>query len=277
MLRVLVYNLQWAGDSDYTALAQELRTRAATGQQPDLALLQECFLNEGTEADPYPTFRTELADLYPYQWHGPLAGTRQLGSGLVILSQRPFVDEQFYIYSTGLPPDSLASKGLAWVELDVSPGCQHLGVLDTHLQAGKLSDFGGVVDPAQTRLEQTNELIAQLDQFQRGNGLALILGGDFNYFPVEGEATGFNGYRMLTQAWNGWLTDVENWCAVQPTRCAASGEPLVTDRSGMLKLFVGSTALVDVTPTALHKHPATEYGGLGDHASFEVDYRVTCR
>jgi len=26
----------------------------------------------------------------------------------------------------------------------------------------------------------------------------------------------------------------------------------------------------------VHEHHATEYGGLGDHSSFEVDYRVSC-
>jgi endonuclease/exonuclease/phosphatase family metal-dependent hydrolase len=280
-VRVLTYNLQWAGNADYQALSTILLQKAATNQAPDLVLLEECFLDPGVDTNPYLVFHTQLGALYPYQWHGPMLGSKVMPSGVVMLSRLPMLDQQSFAYTSGLLPDSLANKGIAWAKLKTPTGCPPLGALVTHMQAGKLSDFYGLVDPAATRLDQTNELIAQLTLWQ-GAGLPIVIGGDFNYFVQttiatdEGLPTGYNGYYTLSHAWGSWLTNTEIYCATHTSSCAAPGLALSSQPYGMLKLFFGETASAGVKPIAVRKYAATDYGALGDHEAFEVDYEVTC-
>jgi endonuclease/exonuclease/phosphatase family metal-dependent hydrolase len=282
-VRVLTYNLQWAGNADYQALSTILLQRAAINEAPDLVFLEECFLDPGVDANPYIVFHTQLGALYPYQWHGPLLGAKVMPSGVVMLSRLPMLDQQSFAYTSSLLPDSLANKGIAWAKLKTPAGCPPLGALATHMQAGKLSDFYGLVDPAATRLSQTNELIAQLNVWQQGSSLPIVIGGDFNYFVQtsiatdEGLPTGFNGYYAITHAWGGWLSNSEIHCATHASTCAAPGLPLSSQPYGMMKLFFGETAKAGVKPIAVRKYAATEYGALGDHELFEVDYEVTCR
>jgi endonuclease/exonuclease/phosphatase family metal-dependent hydrolase len=282
-VRVLTYNLQWATGADYQALSTLLLQKAASNEAPDLVFLEEGFIDAGDDAAPYPVLKAQLGTLYPYQWHGPMAGSKPAPSGVVMLSRLPMLDQQSFAYTSSLPPDSFANKGLAWAKLKTPDGCPPLAALATHLQAGKTSDFGGLVDPALTRLDQTNELLAQLTLWQQGNGLPIVMGGDFNYFvgtsiaPDEGLPTGNNGYYTITHAFGSWLVNSEIACASSPSGCAAPGLPLSTQPYGMLKVFFGETASAGVKPVSLHKYAATDYGGLGDHEIFEVDYQITCR
>lgn len=179
-------------------IADRLAGLRAQGQQPHILLLQEAFIVDpaqfarragyahvaaGPDAamrTPVPATAADRAYLAGARWdRGETAG-RQMGSGLVILSDYPIMKTERMAFPAFACAgfDCLANKGVLIAHLAVPGMSAPVAVVNSHLNARKAA--GVAVARSFRAFDRQAGLLADFVAAKAPQGRAVIIGGDFN-------------------------------------------------------------------------------------------------
>ncbi|MGB3929368.1 MAG: endonuclease/exonuclease/phosphatase family protein, partial [Sphingobium sp.] len=204
-LSVMTYNvmgLPWpvafGRDEALARIADRLAGLRAQGRQPHILMLQEAFIVDpaqfarragyahvaaGPDAamrTPLPATAADRAFLAGARWdRGETAG-RQMGSGLVILSDYPIVKAERMAFPAFACAgfDCLANKGVLIAHLAVPGMAAPVAVVNSHLNARKAA--GVAVARSFRAFDRQAGLLADFVAAKAPPGRAVIIGGDFN-------------------------------------------------------------------------------------------------
>jgi endonuclease/exonuclease/phosphatase family metal-dependent hydrolase len=214
-LSVMTYNIKglpWpialGRETALASIADRLASLRRNGRQPHIILLQEAFTPEAARiaaragyahvaAGPDASFRTSIAPdrddiayLADARWDRGEGVDKQLGSGLLILSDYPItrVDRMAFPDFACAGFDCLANKGILIAHLQV-PGAGQVSVVNTHLNARKAA--GVPIDRSQRAFSRQVELLAHFVAAHAPAEQAMILGGDMNIGKDARRASAF--------------------------------------------------------------------------------------
>lgn len=204
-LSVMTYNvmgLPWPvafGRGEALArIADRLAGLRAQGRQPHILLLQEAFIVDPAQfarragyahvvAGPDTAMRTgvpataaDRAFLAGARWDRGETSGRQMGSGLVILSDYPIVKAERMAFPAFACAgfDCLANKGVLIAHLAVPGMAAPVAVVNSHLNARKAA--GVAVARSFRAFDRQAGLLADFVAAKAPQGRAVIIGGDFN-------------------------------------------------------------------------------------------------
>lgn len=158
-LSLLTWNInQWPNPLTVARDRRRLQQVREAIADFDVVCIQECW----------SATAQEIRDALPHHYLDGARSRFGLGSGLLTLSRHPLRQRGHDRYRSAAVPDSLAAKGMTYVQLDL-PGFGEVIVVNTHLQARR---FPGV------RARQMDEL----GRFVRDRtaGTPTVLAGDLN-------------------------------------------------------------------------------------------------
>jgi endonuclease/exonuclease/phosphatase family metal-dependent hydrolase len=204
-LTVMTYNIKglpWpvaSGRAEaIAAIGARLAALRRQGRQPHVLLLQEAFTSDATTIaaragyahaayGPEPAQRSAIAGdagdlrhVAQARWDRGEGMGKQLGSGLIILSDYPIIeiDRMAYPDFACAGFDCLANKGVLIAHLRVPGFDRPVSVVNTHLNARKAA--GVAVGRSNHAFARQVELMATFIRAQVDGGRVLLVGGDMN-------------------------------------------------------------------------------------------------
>lgn len=204
-LSIMTYNvkglpwpLAFGREEALAKIADRLAAMRAQGAQPHILLLQEAFTPEAARiaaragyvhvaAGPDPALRTaiaatpgDIAYLNQARWDRGERMDKQVGSGLLILSDYPIVgiDRMAFPDFACAGLDCLANKGVLIAHVAVPGIATPVSIVNTHLNARKAA--GVTIDRTLRAFDRQTELAARFVAAHVPAGRPLILGGDMN-------------------------------------------------------------------------------------------------
>ena len=275
-LRLTTLNV-WAlpfGLSRHTAARMEAISRRLGQLEPDVAAFQEVWTEEARTALLAGGRRAGLS----HAWHNPSA---RGGSGLLLLSRRPFLDVQFSAYLLrGLPQrlqhgDYWGGKGFVLARLQTAAG--PLTVLDTHLHAqytpDPVDEYRGI------RTAQVVQLAAAL--LDRNDPVVAL--GDFNLRAGNPDHAVLMGLTRFTDVALALGNPQDTILADHPYRRRARGHGNDTGGDGGERIdyaFIRTGDRAEAVPKRIEREfdQALEIGGepaaYSDHAGLLVEMEV---
>lgn len=290
-LSVLTYNIEGLGWPARKGRAEPLRAIGATlarlnaaGRAPDVVLVQEMFspaAKRAITASGYPAIMAGPGRTSPPAGtaHDPLPGKARakrgeiglklLGSGLVVASRYPIVDNAFVAFGkracAGL--DCLANKGVMLARIALPGVPSPVAIYNTHLNSR-----GASRAPRERTLAAHDRQSAEVADFiesTHDRRAPVVLGGDFNMKHAERRWQHFSSYAPLDVV-HAVCNDPDYGCDV---RMSWDGDAPWMDTQD-LQLFADGTAMT-IRPIRVEAmFDGADQPQLSDHDGFLVTYRL---
>lgn len=298
-LSVMTYNvhgLPWPlaqeREAALGAIADRLAMLRRRGLAPDVVVLEEAFVPKAREIGRAAGYRfavdgSSARDCGPSAprdaassalaegtawWRGETE-RRVLGSGLLVLSDRPVVSVRRMSYGRSCAGwDCLASKGALLVEIALPGGRGTFDVVATHMNSRGASGAADVRSDLAHRLQLL--ALARFVSACRGPGLPLVIAGDLNVGRVPGRQA------ALSEAIAGGLGPTGGMRDALRT-AVAEGLPLDPDARSALRrgkdliLYAGGDGSVPVlsgVTAPFGRNGAGEM--LSDHVGYAAHFRL---
>lgn len=290
----LPWPIAFGRDRALDQVADRLASLRVAGRQPHIILLQEAFVADPQRlarragyahvaAGPDVAFRTDVpvsaedrTFLQGARWDRGETLSRQLNSGLVILSDYPIVatDRLAYPAFACAGFDCLANKGVLIAHVRLPGLAAPLAVVNTHLNARKAA--GVPVARSLAAFDRQTELLNDFVRRHVPDDRAMILGGDFNIGRDPGRIAAFfgrwagAGQPFVTAALGGGRRALREAMIAEPTERRAMVEAVQRAKDW---IFARDA---DGAPMRLVDAQAP-FGGeaatrLSDHVGYAVSY-----
>lgn len=301
-LSVMTYNIKglpWPvafGREDAMArIADRLAALRRVGRQPHVILLQEAFTPEAAQiaaragyahvaAGPDASLRTPMPSTdgdaaYREQglWYRGEGVDKQLGSGLMILSDYPIigVDRMAFPDFACAGFDCLANKGVLIAHLNVPGIDAPVSIVNTHLNARKAA--GVPVERSLRAFARQVDLMARFVGSHVPAGRAMILGGDMNIGGDRHRDAAF--FSRFAQAGLGFITPSGGGARMALAQTAASDAEAQRDLAASCDrrkdwLFARDAGDRPMQVVQAHVPFGTETQGepLSDHIGYAISY-----
>jgi len=232
-LSLLTWNIdQWPNPLTARRDRQRLQQVREAIDEFDVVCLQECW-SASAQA---------IRDALPHHYLDGARSRFGFGSGLLTLSRHPLRRRGHDRFRHAAPPDSMAAKGMTFVQLDLA-GFGALIVVNAHLQARRFP---------RVRAQQ----MAELGRFvrERAPAAPTVLAGDLNATRTSGEFARLQDALDFREAF-----EERPVAAPDPSRFRFGGG---AQRLDHVLLQEESSAVMKVVESGALDHPASDHQGL---------------
>jgi endonuclease/exonuclease/phosphatase family metal-dependent hydrolase len=250
----------------FARIGDVLAKRRAQGTEPDVIVLQEMFTprtKEIIERSGYP---------YVYKGAGKnVAAGKIFGSGLVVLSNFPFLSKRKHSYALNACAgwDCFAHKGVVHVRIEIPGVPDPLDVLNTHLNAKSYENRLFIKDPDKAREKQIYE-VKKFLEVPKQDSFPIIFPADFNLKPSRKNFDLLLSQTELLDAGATCLSDAQ--CVV-----GSDTKPEEVYEKTVDHHLFRSGEKVKVKPIFVERNFSQIVDGseLSDHLGYEIQYLLS--